>query len=73
MLEILKRGIDVTWTDSDIVWLQNPIPSLMAMEEDFVVQSNAVCVSLLNHVSALLLSLSLEEVEVETRMFLSWA
>jgi hypothetical protein len=73
VLEILKRGIDVTWTDSDIVWLQNPIPSLMAMEEDFVVQSNAVCVSLLNHVSALLLSLSLEEVEVETRMFLSWA
>ena len=34
-------GYDVTWTDTDIVWFQNPIPLMSAMESDFVVQSNA--------------------------------
>ncbi len=41
VLEILLRGYHVTWTDTDIIWFQNPIPYLNAMESDFVVQSNA--------------------------------
>eukprot|EP00052_Salpingoeca_macrocollata_P017587 m.143482 g.143482 ORF g.143482 m.143482 type:complete len:775 (-) comp20434_c0_seq2:60-2384(-) len=41
VLQILELGYDVTWTDTDIVWLQNPIPALQAMPSDFVVQSNA--------------------------------
>lgn len=31
----------VVWTDSDIVWYQNPLPLLNAMSSDLVVQSNA--------------------------------
>ncbi|EGD73448.1 hypothetical protein PTSG_05152 [Salpingoeca rosetta] len=41
VLQILQMGYDVTWTDTDIVWFEDPIPKLMAMESDFVVQSNA--------------------------------
>ena len=41
VLAILKKGYDVTWTDTDIAWLQNPIPLMANMESDFVVQSNA--------------------------------
>ena len=41
VLEILRMGYDVTWTDTDIVWFDNPIPLLRSMESDFVVQSNA--------------------------------
>jgi len=41
VLRILKLGYNVIWTDSDIVWYQNPIPLLHAMESDLVVQSNA--------------------------------
>mmetsp|Transcript_21205 Transcript_21205/g.55302 ORF Transcript_21205/g.55302 Transcript_21205/m.55302 type:complete len:734 (+) Transcript_21205:388-2589(+) len=41
VLEILRMGYDVIWTDTDIAWLQNPLPKLAAMESDFVVQSNA--------------------------------
>eukprot|EP00041_Stephanoeca_diplocostata_P009918 m.156830 g.156830 ORF g.156830 m.156830 type:complete len:742 (+) comp17950_c0_seq8:272-2497(+) len=41
VLEILRMGYDVTWTDTDIAWLRNPIPILEAMASDFVVQSNA--------------------------------
>lgn len=40
-LEILRLGYDVVWTDSDIVWFQNPLPLLAAMPSDLVVQSNA--------------------------------
>lgn len=40
-LEILRMGYDVIWTDTDIAWLQNPLPMLAAMESDFVIQSNA--------------------------------
>eukprot|EP00049_Salpingoeca_infusionum_P015209 m.292234 g.292234 ORF g.292234 m.292234 type:complete len:734 (-) comp15837_c0_seq5:572-2773(-) len=41
VLEILKLGYDVTWTDTDIVWFDNPLPKMQKMESDFVVQSNA--------------------------------
>eukprot|EP00043_Microstomoeca_roanoka_P014979 m.149237 g.149237 ORF g.149237 m.149237 type:complete len:754 (-) comp16155_c1_seq1:177-2438(-) len=41
VLQILQMGYDVTWTDTDIVWFQNPIPKLAAMASDFAVQSNA--------------------------------
>jgi hypothetical protein len=41
VLDIIKLGYDVTWSDSDIVWLQNPLPLLSAMSSDIVVQSNA--------------------------------
>ncbi len=37
----MKLGYDVTWTDTDISWFQNPIPILSALSSDFVVQSNA--------------------------------
>ena len=41
VLAILRMGYDVTWTDTDIAWLKNPIPLMAAMQSDFVVQSNA--------------------------------
>ena len=41
VLAILRMGYDVTWTDTDIAWLQNPIPLMARMKSDFVVQSNA--------------------------------
>eukprot|EP00055_Hartaetosiga_balthica_P011981 m.56418 g.56418 ORF g.56418 m.56418 type:complete len:724 (-) comp7798_c0_seq3:3104-5275(-) len=41
VLDILKLGYDVTWTDTDITWFKNPLPELLNMESDFVVQSNA--------------------------------
>lgn len=41
VLRILKYGFNVIWTDSDIIWYQNPIPLLHAMPSDLVVQSNA--------------------------------
>lgn len=41
VLEILRMGYDVIWTDTDIAWFQNPLPLLASMESDFVVQSNA--------------------------------
>eukprot|EP00730_Choanoeca_flexa_P013016 TRINITY_DN4884_c0_g1_i1.p1 TRINITY_DN4884_c0_g1~~TRINITY_DN4884_c0_g1_i1.p1 ORF type:complete len:412 (+),score=79.74 TRINITY_DN4884_c0_g1_i1:3-1238(+) len=41
VLQILRLGYDVTWTDTDIYWFRNPIPLLAQMESDFVVQSNA--------------------------------
>jgi len=41
VLSILKLGYDVTWTDSDIVWFEDPFPLLQQMPSDFVVQSNA--------------------------------
>eukprot|EP00056_Hartaetosiga_gracilis_P003090 m.59689 g.59689 ORF g.59689 m.59689 type:complete len:737 (-) comp11328_c0_seq1:26-2236(-) len=41
VLDILELGYDVTWTDTDITWFKNPLPDLLSMESDFVVQSNA--------------------------------
>lgn len=41
VLRILRMGYDVTWTDTDIVWLRDPLPALADMPSDFVVQSNA--------------------------------
>lgn len=29
VLHILKRGYDVLWTDTDVVWLNNPIPDML--------------------------------------------
>lgn len=26
VLQILRMGYDVTWTDTDIAWFQNPLP-----------------------------------------------
>eukprot|EP00040_Diaphanoeca_grandis_P002741 m.22583 g.22583 ORF g.22583 m.22583 type:complete len:761 (+) comp13861_c0_seq1:146-2428(+) len=41
VLSVLKLGYDVTWTDTDIIWFQDPFPLLAQMPSDFVVQSNA--------------------------------
>eukprot|EP00053_Salpingoeca_punica_P009097 m.81418 g.81418 ORF g.81418 m.81418 type:complete len:764 (-) comp14876_c0_seq3:854-3145(-) len=41
VLQILRMGYDVTWTDTDIVWFRDPMPLLSGMKSDFVVQSNA--------------------------------
>eukprot|EP00045_Choanoeca_perplexa_P012107 m.130774 g.130774 ORF g.130774 m.130774 type:complete len:716 (+) comp15888_c0_seq4:182-2329(+) len=41
VLQILRLGYDVTWTDTDIYWFRNPLPLLGSMSSDFVVQSNA--------------------------------
>ena len=39
--DIVAKGYDVTWTDTDILWFHDPIPLLRALKSDFVVQSNA--------------------------------
>jgi hypothetical protein len=41
VLDVLRLGFDVTWTDTDIVYFKNPLPYLNAMESDFVIQSDA--------------------------------
>ena len=41
VLEILRRGNDVSWTDVDIAFFKNPIPALQKLKHDFVIQSNA--------------------------------
>ena len=41
VLQILRMGYDVTWTDTDIVLFADPFPEMAAMPSDFVVQSNA--------------------------------
>ena len=41
VLQILRMGYDVIWSDTDIVWYRNPLPLLAEMPSDLVVQSNA--------------------------------
>ncbi len=41
VLQILRMGYEVVWTDTDIVWYRNPLPLMAAMSSDLVVQSNA--------------------------------
>jgi hypothetical protein len=41
VLNILRKGYHVLWTDMDVVWLQNPIPDLWSYgPATFLVQSN---------------------------------
>jgi hypothetical protein len=39
--DILVKGYDVTWTDTDIIWFKSPIEYLRNLKSDFVIQSNA--------------------------------
>lgn len=41
VLEILRLGYDVVFSDVDVFWLQNPIPLLVSYEEDIGIQSDA--------------------------------
>ena len=36
-----RLGYDVTWSDPDIVWFQNPLPMLQEMQADLAIQSDA--------------------------------
>lgn len=46
MVQILRLGYHVLWSDSDIVWFKNPLPSLLKMASEYtdngllIVQSN---------------------------------
>lgn len=40
VLKVLRLGYSVVFSDVDVVWVQNPIPSLLAHPADFVIQSD---------------------------------
>lgn len=42
VLGILKMGYDALWTDTDIIWLRNPIPNMKMHGVDLVIQTNAL-------------------------------
>ena len=43
LLHILKQGYTLLWTDSDMVWLGNPLPLLPDMDDPEAVRAIALC------------------------------
>uniref|UniRef100_A0A7S1T5L1 Nucleotide-diphospho-sugar transferase domain-containing protein n=1 Tax=Compsopogon caeruleus TaxID=31354 RepID=A0A7S1T5L1_9RHOD len=41
VLRILKLGVNVIWTDCDIIWFKNPIPHMQSHQADLIIQTNA--------------------------------
>ena len=37
---VLRKGVHVTWSDPDVVWFNDPIPTLLALKSDFVIQND---------------------------------
>uniref|UniRef100_A0A7S3ELP6 Nucleotide-diphospho-sugar transferase domain-containing protein n=3 Tax=Rhodosorus marinus TaxID=101924 RepID=A0A7S3ELP6_9RHOD len=41
VVRLLKTGVNVVWTDCDIIWFKNPLPDLASYQVDLVIQTNA--------------------------------
>jgi len=41
VLRLLKLGVNVVWTDCDIVWFKNPLEHMKAHKADLIIQTNA--------------------------------
>jgi beta-arabinofuranosyltransferase len=41
VVRLLKHGVNVIWTDCDIIWFRNPIPDMWSYNQDLVIQTNA--------------------------------
>jgi beta-arabinofuranosyltransferase len=41
VVRLLKYGVNVVWTDCDIIWFKNPLPNMWSYNVDLVIQTNA--------------------------------
>lgn len=41
VVRLLKHGLNVVWTDCDIIWFKNPLPNMWSYNVDLVIQTNA--------------------------------
>jgi beta-arabinofuranosyltransferase len=41
VVRLLKHGVNVVWTDCDIIWFKNPLPDMWGYNKDLVIQTNA--------------------------------
>lgn len=41
VVRLLKHGVNVIWTDCDIIWFKNPIENMWSYNVDLVIQTNA--------------------------------
>eukprot|EP00173_Palmaria_palmata_P003804 Plantae.Rhodophyta-Palmaria_palmata.ctg4148.p1 GENE.Plantae.Rhodophyta-Palmaria_palmata.ctg4148~~Plantae.Rhodophyta-Palmaria_palmata.ctg4148.p1 ORF type:complete len:190 (-),score=5.70 Plantae.Rhodophyta-Palmaria_palmata.ctg4148:606-1175(-) len=41
VLRFLKFGVNVLWSDCDVIWFRNPLPDLWSYNKHLVIQTNA--------------------------------
>lgn len=41
VVRLLKHGVNVVWTDCDIIWFKNPLQDMWSYNVDLVIQTNA--------------------------------
>ncbi|KAA8495134.1 Beta-arabinofuranosyltransferase RAY1 [Porphyridium purpureum] len=41
VLRLLKLGVNVVWTDCDIIWFKNPLEHMKSHQADLIIQTNA--------------------------------
>lgn len=41
VVRLMKHGLNVVWTDCDIIWFKNPLPDMWGYGKDLVIQTNA--------------------------------